>query len=128
MVHRECAIIALLLIGNGWYNIYHKYWSKESGRGNVVKTGVYKYIRLSLHDFPSEYRLLIINQLIKNLKPAGRLYIRKPLGINHGIRLHELINLLEYAKSLFYEYEIVKSRFAGEYVEINASLKIDKVQ
>jgi len=39
------AIIALLIISNGWYNIYHKYWSKESGRGKVVKTGVYKYIR-----------------------------------------------------------------------------------
>lgn len=40
-----CAITALLIIGNGWYNIYHRYWSKESGRGRVVKTGVYRYIR-----------------------------------------------------------------------------------
>jgi len=40
-----CAIIALLIIGNGWYNIYHRYWSKESGKGSVVKTGVYRYIR-----------------------------------------------------------------------------------
>lgn len=40
-----CAIIALVLIANGWYNIYHKYWSKETGKGRVVSTGVYKYIR-----------------------------------------------------------------------------------
>ena len=40
-----CALIALLIIGNGWYNIYHRYWSKESGKGSVVKTGVYRYIR-----------------------------------------------------------------------------------
>lgn len=40
-----CAVIALFLILNGWYNIYKKYWSKESGKGSLVKTGVYKYIR-----------------------------------------------------------------------------------
>ncbi|EOD01169.1 methyltransferase family protein [Caldisalinibacter kiritimatiensis] len=40
-----CAIVAILLIANGWYNIYHKYWSKEKGRGQVVKTGIYRYIR-----------------------------------------------------------------------------------
>lgn len=39
------AVIALIIIGNGWYNIYHKYWSKESGQGRVVKRGVYRYIR-----------------------------------------------------------------------------------
>ena len=40
-----CAVVSLLLISNGWYNIYHKYWSKEGGKGKVVKTGVYRYIR-----------------------------------------------------------------------------------
>jgi len=40
-----CAIIALLLIFNGWYNIYKKYWSKETGTGSLVREGVYKYIR-----------------------------------------------------------------------------------
>lgn len=40
-----CAIIALVLITNGWYNIYHKYWAKESGKGIIVRTGVYRYIR-----------------------------------------------------------------------------------
>lgn len=40
-----CAVIALFLILNGWYNIYKKYWSKETGTGSLVKTGVYKYIR-----------------------------------------------------------------------------------
>jgi len=36
---------ALFLIINGWYNIYHKYWKRDTGKGVVVKTGVYKYIR-----------------------------------------------------------------------------------
>lgn len=40
-----CAVIALLLILNGWYNIYKKYWSKERGRGELVTSGIYKYIR-----------------------------------------------------------------------------------
>lgn len=39
------AIVALFLIISGWRNIYRQYWSKESGKGNVVKTGVYRYIR-----------------------------------------------------------------------------------
>jgi protein-S-isoprenylcysteine O-methyltransferase Ste14 len=40
-----CAVVALCLILNGWYNIYKKYWSKEKGRGTLVNTGVYRYIR-----------------------------------------------------------------------------------
>lgn len=39
------AIIAVILIMNGWWNIYKKYWSKETGTGTLVKTGIYKYIR-----------------------------------------------------------------------------------
>jgi protein-S-isoprenylcysteine O-methyltransferase Ste14 len=33
------------MILNGWYNIYKKYWSKKTGTGSLVKTGIYKYIR-----------------------------------------------------------------------------------
>ena len=40
-----CATVALFLIINGWYNIYKKYWSKETGTGSLVKKGVYRYIR-----------------------------------------------------------------------------------
>ncbi|HKM34075.1 MAG TPA: isoprenylcysteine carboxylmethyltransferase family protein [Lachnospiraceae bacterium] len=40
-----CAAIAIVLITNGWYNIYKKYWSKDDGKGTVVKTGVYRFIR-----------------------------------------------------------------------------------
>lgn len=44
-INIACALIALLLILNGWYNIYKKYWSKETGTGQLVTTGIYKYIR-----------------------------------------------------------------------------------
>jgi protein-S-isoprenylcysteine O-methyltransferase Ste14 len=40
-----CAAIALALIINGWYNIYKKYWSREKGKGALVTTGIYRYIR-----------------------------------------------------------------------------------
>ncbi|HEX3075614.1 MAG TPA: isoprenylcysteine carboxylmethyltransferase family protein [Lachnospiraceae bacterium] len=40
-----CIAVALLLIMNGWYNIYKKYWSKETGTGKLVTTGIYRFIR-----------------------------------------------------------------------------------
>ncbi|MFZ7132174.1 MAG: methyltransferase family protein [Eubacteriales bacterium] len=39
------ACIALFLILNGWYHIYTRYWSKENGKGVLVTSGVYRYIR-----------------------------------------------------------------------------------
>lgn len=44
-INIACAVVALFLILNGWYNIYKKYWSKKTGTGSLVKTGVYRYIR-----------------------------------------------------------------------------------
>lgn len=38
-------IIGLSMIINGWYNIYKKYWSKETGTGSLVTTGIYRFIR-----------------------------------------------------------------------------------
>ena len=38
-------VAALFLILDGWYNIYKNYWSKDSGKGSLVTTGVYRYIR-----------------------------------------------------------------------------------
>jgi protein-S-isoprenylcysteine O-methyltransferase Ste14 len=40
-----CAVVALIMILNGWRNIYKKYWSREKGTGELVTTGIYKYIR-----------------------------------------------------------------------------------
>ncbi len=39
------AIIGFILILNGWYHIYKKYWSKDKGTGSLVTTGVYRFIR-----------------------------------------------------------------------------------
>lgn len=84
------------------------------------------FVHFSLHDFPKEYLLLVINQLAENLKTTGRLHIREPISSKHGIQLHEVVNLLEHTKKLSYEYCIIKSRFFGEYVEIDAGLMLNK--
>jgi len=34
-----------LLIFFGWQRIYRQYWSKDSGKGQLVTTGIYRYIR-----------------------------------------------------------------------------------
>lgn len=44
-INIACGAVGLFLIMNGWYNIYKKYWSKETGTGTLVETGLYKYIR-----------------------------------------------------------------------------------
>lgn len=44
-INIACGALGLLMIINGWYHIYKKYWSKETGTGTLVKTGIYKYIR-----------------------------------------------------------------------------------
>ncbi|MDF2545984.1 MAG: isoprenylcysteine carboxylmethyltransferase family protein [Anaerosolibacter sp.] len=54
--------IALFVIGNGWYNIYHKYWSLQKGKGKVVKTGVYRYIR---HPQYTGFMLLTLGMIIQ---------------------------------------------------------------
>ena len=40
-----CAISALILILLGWRDIHKAYWSKEKGQGQLVTTGIYRYIR-----------------------------------------------------------------------------------
>ncbi|MBR0598669.1 methyltransferase family protein [Sinanaerobacter chloroacetimidivorans] len=44
-INITCAVIAFILILNGWYHIHKNYWSKETGKGVVVKTGIYRYVR-----------------------------------------------------------------------------------
>ncbi|WP_373483582.1 isoprenylcysteine carboxylmethyltransferase family protein [Acetobacterium sp.] len=44
-INIACGTVGIFLIMIGWYNIYKKYWSKETGTGTLVETGIYKYIR-----------------------------------------------------------------------------------
>ena len=56
------AAIALLIITNGWKNIYNHYWSKSYGEGRIVSAGVYRYIR---HPQYSGLLLLSLGMLIE---------------------------------------------------------------
>lgn len=38
-------LIGAVLIFFGWQRIYRQYWSKEQGKGQLVTTGIYRYIR-----------------------------------------------------------------------------------
>jgi protein-S-isoprenylcysteine O-methyltransferase Ste14 len=38
-----------MLIFFGWQRIYRQYWSKDEGKGQLVTTGIYRYIRHPLY-------------------------------------------------------------------------------
>jgi protein-S-isoprenylcysteine O-methyltransferase Ste14 len=38
-------ITGALIVILGWKEIYRQYWSKEEGRGHLVTSGIYRYIR-----------------------------------------------------------------------------------
>lgn len=40
-----CMLVGALLIIVGWRAIYKQYWSKETGEGQLVDKGIYRYIR-----------------------------------------------------------------------------------
>jgi protein-S-isoprenylcysteine O-methyltransferase Ste14 len=39
------SITGASLVISGWSRIHKEYWSKETGQGHLVKTGIYRYIR-----------------------------------------------------------------------------------
>jgi len=57
-----CILVAAILIINGWYNIYNKYWIKDEGTGCVVDTGVYRFIR---HPQYTGFYLLTLGMIIE---------------------------------------------------------------
>ncbi|MCX7747799.1 MAG: class I SAM-dependent methyltransferase [Clostridia bacterium] len=91
----------------------------------IIHGGRYNKIIVhdTIHDFPDEYHIRIITQLMKNLKQDGTLFIREPIGTKHGIKLYQLVNLFESIEGISYEYEIVKKRMIGEYVDVRCCFK-----
>lgn len=39
------SLAGVALVVSGWSKIHKEYWSRETGQGQLVKTGIYKYIR-----------------------------------------------------------------------------------
>jgi protein-S-isoprenylcysteine O-methyltransferase Ste14 len=57
-----CAVTAMLLIGFGWRSIYRQYWSADKDRAQLVKTGVYRYIR---HPQYTGFMLLTLGMIVE---------------------------------------------------------------
>ena len=99
-----CAIIALVLILNGWYHIYKNYWSKEKGKGKLVTTGIYRYIR---HPQYTGLLLLSLGMLVE--WATLPLLILYPIMIALYVRLarrEELDMLQEFGE----EYDIYRRK------------------
>ncbi|KPL76181.1 methyltransferase family protein [Levilinea saccharolytica] len=39
------ALLGIVLVVLGWKEVYRRYWSRESGRGELITDGIYAYIR-----------------------------------------------------------------------------------
>ena len=39
------AVVGLLMIIIGWYQIYHGYWKKVDGSARIIDKGIYRYLR-----------------------------------------------------------------------------------
>ena len=53
-------VIGAVLIFFGWQRIYRQYWSKEEGKGQLVTTGIYRYIR---HPQYTGFQLITLGML-----------------------------------------------------------------
>lgn len=103
-----CVITALYLILNGWYHIYKKYWSKESGTGTLVKTGIYKYIR-----HPQYTGLLLLSFGMIAEWATLSLLIMYPIIIVMYVRLakHEEQDMLKEFGSSYETYRLTTKMF-----------------
>ena len=57
-----CAILSLALIIAGWKSIHDRYWSRQAGQGELVCTGVYRYIR---HPQYTGFMLLTFGMMVE---------------------------------------------------------------
>jgi len=102
-----CAFIAVIMIMNGWYHIHHKYWSKETGQGSLVTTGIYKYIR---HPQYTGLLLLSLGMLIE--------WATLPLMILYPVMIFIYVRL---AKR---EETDMLSEFGGDYIAYKKHTKM----
>lgn len=70
-------------------------------------------VHFVIHDFPEEVREDVIKHIIMNLKEGGTLYIREPIGEDHGVNGEELVNLFK---------SISKGRLNIEYKITNTNI------
>lgn len=76
-----------------------------------------------MHDIDAKYRMAAINHMIMNLKKDGMIYIREPVDDVHGLKLYELINMIEATKVLSYDYVVRESFLIGKYADLKCRLR-----
>ena len=80
------------------------------------------YIHFTLHEFKKPERLMLLNFIVQNLKPEGILIIREPSNKHHGIKLFEIINILESMNLKSYTYSIRNYPLIGKTLDFRISV------
>jgi len=97
----------MVFIISGWRNIYKKYWSKETGNGSLVKSGVYRYVR---HPQYTGLLLLSFGMMIE--------WVTLPLLILYPVMIRVYVRL---AKK---EEQDMLAEFGNEYREYMKETKM----
>jgi len=81
-----------------------------------LKTNYYDGINVHfvLHDIPRENRQALVNEMFRLLRPGGKVFLREPLKISHGIPEKEIKRLFAQAGFFPLNKETSKNRIYGE--------------
>lgn len=95
------------LVVSGWNQIHKNYWSKDEGQGNLVITGIYRYIR---HPQYTGFFMITLGMILE--------WATLPLLI-----LYSLLLVLYYRLAKKEEMDIEKE-FGNEYLEYKMKTKM----
>lgn len=95
------------LVLSGWNQIHKNYWSKEEGKGKLVTTGIYRYIR---HPQYTGFFMITLGMMLE--------WATLPLII-----LYSLLLVLYYKLAKREELDIEKE-FGSEYLEYKKKTKM----
>ena len=68
-----------------------------------------------MHDIPPSERQETIKALAENLKENGKLFVREPVKISHGISKEELESLMKNAGLKRIKHQLNKREYKGEF-------------
>jgi hypothetical protein len=101
------SLVGASLVISGWSKIHKEYWSKETGQGHLVKTGIYRYIS---HPQYTGFFLITMGVMMT--------WITIPL-----LLLYCLLLFLYYGLAKREEYEM-EAEFGDEYVGYKKTTKM----
>jgi ubiquinone/menaquinone biosynthesis C-methylase UbiE len=123
--------LACVDISRGWINVLHKtmrnYNHVSCHLGHITKVDLpdaifdVVIIHYVLHDIPAAERLLVVNTLVRKLKPGGRFILREPQ--NEGLTCTEL-KQLTISAGLSSSRVITRKVFIGSVIDGNFTKKL----